>query len=268
MVLIPKFRHELKYICSGAELRNLEVRLRGLMQPDPHVVNGKYLIRSIYFDDFYQSRVLANEAGLSIREKWRIRAYNCSDAKITLECKRKEHGMILKTSCPLTREQYEAIVFGRYGVIRKQDGSKSNSSFDRYTDISNQKKGDNSQLDIDISSDNPPLLNKFLYEQKTMLLKPSVIVQYLREPWVYALGNVRVTFDLDIASSDDFEKFFDEDLPVRPVLQTGMHLLEVKYDEYIPDTIYRSVQMTNMRMETFSKYCLCRQYNMKGITAL
>ncbi len=233
--MAPKFRHELKYICSAAELKNLEVRLRRLMQPDPHAVDGKYLIRSIYFDDFYQSRVLANEAGLSIREKWRIRSYNCNDEKITLECKRKEHGMILKTACPLTREQYEAIVFGS---------------------------------SLDITRDNPPLLNKFLYEQKTMLLKPAVIVQYLREPWVYALGNVRVTFDLDIASSDDFEKFFDEDLPVRPVLQTGMHLLEVKYDEYIPDTIYHSVQMTNMRMETFSKYCLCRQYNMKGITAL
>lgn len=204
------------------------------MKPDPHAVSGKYLIRSIYFDDFYNSRVLANEEGNSPREKWRIRAYNCDRSFISLECKRKEHGMILKTSCPLSVQQYFLLLAGT----------------------------------AEIKDANPALLNRFLYEQQTTLLRPSVIVQYIREPLIYALGNVRVTFDLNIASSDDISGFFNPEIPVRPVLPTGKHLLEVKYDEFIPDHIYHAVQMTSMRQETFSKYCLCREFSRKGITAI
>jgi hypothetical protein len=44
----------------------------------------------------------------------------------------------------------------------------------------------------------------------------------------------------------------------------SQHLLEVKFDEYLPDYIYHAIQMTNMRLETFSKYYLCRQYNLRG----
>ena len=54
-------------------------------------------------------------------------------------------------------------------------------------------------------------------------------------------------------------------LPERPVLPKGQHLLEVKFDEYLPDYIYHAIQMTNMRLETFSKYYLCRQYNLGGL---
>lgn len=234
MTATPKFRHELKYICSGAELKNLEIRLKAVMRPDPHAKDGRYLVRSIYFDDYDNTRILANADGTSPREKWRIRAYNADDSFISLECKRKEQGMIRKTSCVLSKDQYHALVQGT-GKI---------------------------------SADNDPLLNRFLYEQLTTLLRPAVIVQYLRVPLVYPVGNVRVTFDLNIASSDNIEGFFDEELAARPVLQTGMQLLEVKYDELIPDHIYHAVQMTNMQWMTFSKYCLCRQFNMQGMTAL
>ena len=229
-----KFRHELKYIVSAAELLDLKIRLSGIMYPDPHARNGKYLIRSIYFDDFYNSRVLANEEGDSPREKWRIRAYNCDRSFISLECKRKECGMILKTSCGLSENQYHGLLDG---MERMADG-------------------------------NSPLLNRFLYEQQTTLLRPTVIVQYIRMPLVYPSGNVRVTFDCNIESADDISGFFDPVIPARPILTSGMHLLEVKYDEYIPDPIYHAVQMTNMRQETFSKYCLCREFSRKGITAI
>lgn len=142
--------------------------------------------------------------------------------------------MILKTSCRLSLEQLDQLVAGRASV----------------------------------SSDNAPLLNRFAYEQATTLLRPTVIVGYYRIPFVYPQGNVRVTFDLNIASSDDIGGFFDPSAARRPVLPTGRQLLEVKYDEYIPDHIYHAVQMTNMQQVTFSKYCLCRRYNMTGVTAL
>ncbi|MDO4407385.1 MAG: polyphosphate polymerase domain-containing protein [Eubacteriales bacterium] len=228
----PKFRHELKYLCSMAELKMLETRLQDVMRPDPHAgKDGCYLIRSVYFDDLYDRCLNENESGVSPREKWRVRIYNCSDKRISLECKRKEYGMIQKKSCRLTREQTERMM----------------------------------DLDfIPVTGQNPPLLNKMLYLQQTRLMQPKVIVQYLRKPFVCDEGNVRVTFDMNISSSPAFDRFFMEDIPERPVLPKGQHLLEVKFDEYLPDYIYHAIQMTNMRLETFSKYYLCRQYNLQG----
>ena len=99
----PKFRHELKYLCSAAELKMLEVRLQDVMKPDPHTdETGCYLIRSTYFDDLYDRCLNENESGVSPREKWRVRIYNCSDRRISLECKRKEYGMIQKKSCQIS----------------------------------------------------------------------------------------------------------------------------------------------------------------------
>ena len=217
----PKFRHELKYLCSAAELKMLEVRLQDVMKPDPHTdENGCYLIRSVYFDDLYDRCLNENESGVSPREKWRVRIYNASDRRISLECKRKEYGMIQKKSCRITREQYEKMA----------------------------------RLEpVPITKDNPALLNRMLVQQRTQLMQPKVIVQYLRRPYICDEGNVRVTFDMNITSSQSF------------VLPKGQHLLEVKFDEYLPDYIYHAIQMTNMRLETFSKYYLCRRYNTQGI---
>ena len=229
----PKFRHELKYLCSMAELKMLETRLQDVMKPDPHTgSDGCYLIRSVYFDDLYDRCLNENESGVSPREKWRVRIYNCSDRRISLECKRKEYGMIQKKSCLISREETEQMI---------------NMGF------------------APITGENPALLNKMLLLQRTQLMQPKVIVQYLRRPFVCDEGNVRVTFDMNITSSPAFDRFFMEDIPERPVLPKGQHLLEVKFDEYLPDYIYHAIQMTNMRLETFSKYYLCRQYNLGGI---
>lgn len=230
----PKFRHELKYLCSAAELKMLEVRLQDVMRPDPHTdENGCYLIRSVYFDDLYDKCLNENESGVSPREKWRVRIYNANDRRISLECKRKEYGMIQKKSCRITRDQYERMA----------------------------------RLEpVPITDENPALLNRMLLLQRTQLMQPKVIVQYLRRPFVCDEGNVRITFDMNITSSPSFDRFFMKDIWERPVLPKGQHLLEVKFDEYLPDYIYHAIQMTNMRLETFSKYYLYRRYNLNGFS--
>ena len=224
---MSQYRHELKYLCSDNELQIISSRLNPLMERDIHALDGKYLIRSIYFDDFFNSSVLSNEEGVSPRKKWRIRAYNHDSSLIMLECKSKAHGMISKDSCQLSAEQYKMLLDGK--------GS--------------------------LSDCNAPLLNRFIFEQNTSILKPAVIVQYTRVPFVYPMGNVRITFDLNISSSDDIDGFFADNLPARPILETGRQLLEVKYDEYIPDHVYHAVQLVNMQQITFSKYYLCRKFS-------
>lgn len=226
-----KFRHELKYICSDAELKILECRLNRVMNLDCHVNDaGAYLIRSVYFDDLNCNNFMENENGNNPREKWRIRAYNMDRSYISLECKRKERDMILKKSCSLTIKEYEALMNGQPELVCAYEAK--------------------------------PLLRRFAILMMTRHMAPAVIVQYERVPYVYQLGNVRVTFDRNITSSKDYQHFFDRDLCGRPIMPLGHQLLEVKYDEYIPDHIYHAVQLTNMSQTRFSKYQLCMRIHL------
>ena len=225
-----KYRHELKYLVSAAQIPLLKTRIASLMQRDPHAgKDGIYTIRSLYFDDYCNRCYYENENGTDPREKYRIRIYNHSDQKISLECKRKERGKTLKTACPLTRQQTEQLIHGEPPRVTEEI---------------------------------PPLLRKFAVEMKTRRLRPVVIVEYERIPYIYKNGNVRVTFDTQIASSSDVEDFFSETLSKRPVMPVGQQLLEVKFDEYLPDFIYRNLNLNRLQQTAFSKFYLCRKYSL------
>lgn len=226
-----RFRNELKYICSDAELEILRARVSSVMKLDPYARQGGYTIRSIYFDDLFDTCKHENEDGTSPREKWRIRSYNLNSDRIVLECKRKERGMINKVSTAISYDQFQSILARR----------------------------------LYMTADNPPVLNRFLKLQQTRLFRPKVIVEYERQPYIYKLGNVRVTFDRNIASSPDIRSFFSENMFKRPILPEKHQLLEIKYDAYIPDFIYQSIQMTNMQRVTFSKYYMCRKFSLGGL---
>ena len=225
---IIKYRHELKYQVTTAQLQMLKSRITHLVPLDSHVGEaGSYSIRSLYFDDRENRCFYENENGTDPREKFRIRIYNASTSRISLECKRKERGKTHKTSCPLTEEQTRALMSGKI-----------------LPDIGQQ----------------PPLLRKLTLQMMTRQLKPVVIVEYERIPYVYPNGNVRITLDTNITSSSEVELFLEEKIPCRPVLPVGQQLLEVKYDEYLPDFIYRSLQLDSLRQTAFSKYYICRKY--------
>jgi len=195
---------------------------------DSHVgPAGAYTIRSLYFDDQYDRCLRENEDGTDPREKFRIRIYNHSTDRITLECKRKERGKTHKTSCPLTLEQTKQLMQGK-----------------PLGDIASQ----------------PPLLQKLTVQMLTRRLRPVVIVEYERIPYVYKNGNVRITLDTNISSSSAVDAFLEGRIPKRPVLPAGQQLLEVKYDEYLPDFIYRNLQLHSLRQTAFSKYYICRKY--------
>ena len=225
-----KYRHEYKYLISVAELEMLKNRSNNLLVPDSHTNNkGGYSIRSLYFDDYCNRCYYENENGTDPREKFRIRIYNHSTNRIMLECKRKEHGMTNKTSCPLTVEQTEILMSGK-----------------TLSDINSQ----------------PPLLRKLTLQMLTRKLRPVVIVEYDRIPYVYKNGNVRVTLDTNISSSNAVELFLDETIPKRPVMPLGHQLLEVKFDEFLPDFIYKNLELNNLRQTAFSKYYLCRKFKL------
>lgn len=225
-----KYRHEYKYPVTIAQINMLTQRLDCLIPRDSHVnQNGMYNIRSIYFDDFYNRCFYENENGTDPREKFRIRIYNNSDEHISLECKRKERGKTYKTSCPITKEQCNLIMSG--GVP---------------TDFTNQK----------------PLLNKLALEMLNNQMRPVIIVDYDRIPYVYDSGNVRITFDMNVSSSTQIANFFDKDIAKRAVMPQGQHLMEVKWDEYLPEFIHDALSLANLQYTAYSKYYLCRLYNL------
>ena len=225
----PKYRHELKYICTAAELAMIQGRIHHLIPLDSHAgENGMYQIRSLYFDDYYDRCYYENENGTDPREKFRIRIYNGKTDKISLELKKKERGKTLKLSCPLTEEQCRMLMRGKV---------------------------------LPDSDEYPPVLQKLLLQMKTAMLRPKIIVEYDRVPYVYKLGNVRITLDKNISSSSAIDTFLNPTIPKRPIMPAGQHVLEVKFDEFLPDYIYHTLQLRNLRQTAFSKFYLCRKFS-------
>jgi hypothetical protein len=84
------YRHELKFEIPYGEYVAMQKRLRLIMKPDPHVgEDGRYRIRSIYFDNNGDKALREKINGIAKREKFRIRYYNDDFSFITLEKKIK-----------------------------------------------------------------------------------------------------------------------------------------------------------------------------------
>lgn len=222
-----ELRHEWKHEISFMDLLVLRQRLSAVAKRDTHAVNGKYFIRSLYFDNLEDKALREKLDGISRREKFRIRYYNNDTSVINLEKKSKIGGLGNKQSANLTAEEAQWIVDGK--------------------------------LDWMIHS-NRPLIQE-LYVKMTMEgLRPKTIVDYTREPFIYAPGNVRVTLDYDIRTGLSCVDFLNPDCPTIPA-GDGKIILEVKWDEFLPGIIRDAVQLENRRVGAFSKYAACRIYD-------
>lgn len=238
MISLPKDqipRYERKYLIPEIQAVQLQLYIEEICKRDANVVEEDgYNIRSIYFDDYYSTSYKDNEAGVDPRNKFRIRIYDCKDEYIALERKIKTDGKIYKQRARLSMEEYQAIMNDR---IEEIPYPNENS-----------------------------LLNQFLCLWHTRLLRPVIIVDYDREPYVYEDGDVRITFDRNISFSDSFSDFFDRRLYLQPILPKGMLLLEVKYTEFLPEIIHRVLNRFQLKQCTFSKYYLSEKYKrMEGI---
>lgn len=225
------FRHEYKYLCSRQELVIERARLFRLLKPDPHTgEEGTYLVRSLYFDDPDASCRREVEDGFDARAKYRLRIYNGSDDYICLERKAKLHGLIHKDSAAVSRELAEELILGR----------------------------------IPDPPDASPMLRRMLTDMRLRVLRPAVIVQYLRTPYILSVGNVRVTLDERIVASPAVSRFFEREIPFRQILSDGQGVLEVKWDELLPEHLIHFLDLGSLRWTSFSKYYLCRQFNLDG----
>ena len=220
------YRHEWKHEISYADLLAIRARLRAIMQADPHAKDGRYLIRSLYFDNASDKALREKTDGVNMREKFRIRYYNNDPSVIHLEKKSKLNGLGTKFSANLTREQAQAIVDGK--------------------------------LDWMLDSD-APLVRELYCKMRSQGLRPKTIVDYTREPFIYRPGNVRVTFDYDIRTGLAGTDFLDPRCVMIPAGDAPI-ILEVKWDAFLPSIIRDAVQTPGCRVGAFSKYAQCRIY--------
>ena len=221
-----KFRHEWKHAITPQDQIIIRQRLNAVAAIDSHAVNGVYEIRSLYFDNLYDKALVEKVNGVSRREKFRIRYYNADTSFIHLEKKSKIHGLCNKQSCLITKEEAQAIVDGNIDWM---------ASCDR------------------------ELIKELYTKMRGQGLRPKTIVDYTRDPFVYKPGNVRVTIDYNIRTGMHCTDFLDWNCITVPAGDSPI-ILEVKWDEYLPDIIRDSVQLTNRPSGAFSKYAACRIY--------
>lgn len=224
MMLKDVYRHELKYLISEREADILKKRLSEKAEIDSHAVNGSYFIRSLYFDDVWESAYNDKQAGTAERRKYRIRIYNYSDNVISLECKSKQGSYINKKSARLNREELKKILDGDY-LFLKDRGEQ--------------------------------ILKEFYIACVSEGLRPGVLVDYDRTPFVYGPGTVRITFDEHVRSGFMSFDLFDRSIPVYETLEEGQLIMEVKYTEYYPDNIKELIEPGASLYTAASKYVMC-----------
>ena len=223
------FRKEYKHEINRGDYQVIRSRMSRLTGKDRHAgPEGRYRIRSLYFDNLYDKALLEKMNGLRNKEKFRIRLYDNDRSFIRLEKKTKIGGAGYKVSARLTEEQCRSLLAG-------------DLSWMPYT-------GD-------------PLIMELYAKMRYQLLKPKTVVDYDREPFVYGPGNVRVTLDSDIRTGIRAVDFLN---PGLPMMATHIHpkiILEVKFDEYLPSVIKNAVRVPGRRTSSFSKYAVCRQFD-------
>lgn len=221
-----KFRHEWKHEINHSDMLALGSRLRAVMAMDAHAINGKYEIRSLYFDNLQDKALLEKINGVNMREKFRARYYNGDTSFILLEKKSKINGLCHKEQTQLSAAEAQAV-----------------------SDCNMDMLGESGK----------PLVQELYLKMRTQGLQPKTIVDYTREAFVYAPGNVRVTLDYDIRTGIMGTDFLKNDFVTIPAGNTPV-ILEVKWDEFLPSIIRDIVQLNGRHSSAFSKYAACRIY--------
>ncbi len=218
-----QFRHELKYLINFGDAELLKERLSVILQCDSHAKGGFYTIRSLYFDDYWNTAYREKMGGYGDRRKYRIRLYNQDDSMIRLECKIKRESYIRKIAAPLSREEVDQILEGRVDFLLKRK---------------------------------EPLCQQFYYEYMSRVLRPKVYVDYEREPYVLPSGDVRITLDRDVRSAPPGGKIDGSDKAFLHVLDPGKLVLEVKFTEFLPRMVSEALPLRAVDYSAVSKFTL------------
>lgn len=220
-------RHEIKFLIDYHEYQRIAAILDNFMEKDLHGNNGMYHIRSLYFDDVFDTGFYEKSSGIDNRRKYRVRIYNMTDAIIKLERKSKFGKMTNKDSIKLSKKEYFKLIDGDIEFLK----NKSSPGKDFYV------------------------------ESKGKKIVPRVIIDYTREVFMLPYQNIRVTFDFEVMAGKG-DNVFDKNVFMNKI--TGKNvILEVKYDNFFPTHIFQLIFSKNKTRISISKYALSRVYMAK-----
>ena len=214
------YRFEKKYLLDRDAAFVLKQRLSYIMQPDAFNTDGKYKVSTLYFDDQYNTSFFEKQNGLLIRDKFRARYYNDSLSMIRLERKHKYGEMVYKDSGILTSEQYFMMLRGDYAFMRERSEQ---------------------------------VFSDFYASNALKLMRPDVMINYHRQAYTHPAGNVRITFDSDLTAMEpQADHCFS-------IMSDNNHIMEVKYDNFIPSYIEGLLTGFAFTQLALSKFYIAKQ---------
>ena len=230
---LPVGRKELKYYISYNEYVVLSNLLRKVMSEDKHnnEALGGYFIRSLYFDTLDNRAYEEKMAGIEKRAKYRIRIYDVNTKQVKFEIKSKFKDCIVKETAIISREDAVEMQNMNYEVMLKY---------------------------------NNRVLNKVYKEFKKSQFYPVVVVDYLREAFTHDFNKVRITFDSFLKSSSLQLDLFRKGPFLIKQLMKGIIIMEIKYNNFMPEPIKMALQLPSFERSAISKYCISRQDKFEG----
>ena len=220
MEILKTFRHEYKYVIPYGEMLKLREKLDDVLTLDH---GGSYVVRSLYFDSVDDEDYYSKQGGEMVRKKIRLRIYNISDDYAKLEIKGKYDIHQLKESLVISKDAAKSIINGDYSSLLLMDNE----------------------------------LAKRLYTYFMSGYRPKVIIEYDRFAYT-TTTTTRITFDLNIRKSNDFDRFYTNDINYIELTNPTDVVLEVKFDRFLEPYIAKILEKYISRNQSVSKYVMGR----------
>jgi len=224
-------RFEIKYILTAKTSAIIQKIIKDFMILDGYAKffsDNQYFVRSLYFDNENYDNFKEKVDGLKIRHKFRIRTYSKekSDSSIIyLEKKGRFNERTYKIRNKIEFDQLNTIL---------------NDS-----DIFKLKKNNINNI----------LINQFIIDYFKKKIKPQVIIDYYRKPFINKNGNYfRLTFDNNLSSTISKSLFYPDHQSKKTI--PGYEILEVKFDRTIPPWFQKVIQSFELKRLSVSKYVL------------
>lgn len=216
-------RVENKYEINEFTAMSLKGILCKTLTEDSYNTDDGYMVRSLYFDTFYNNDYFDKEDGLEHRRKIRLRTYDPNAQFLKLELKQKEGEYQHKYSLTIPRSIAQRLVNGDYEGLKELNNDFANELYN--------------------------IMQANLY-------RPKCIVEYKRLAYIVKENNTRITIDSDLRSSESDMDIFNPSLSLNPV--TSKTILEVKYNNFLLSYVKDIIDSTNKSQTSASKYCMSR----------
>lgn len=219
--MLDVFRNEIKYIIPYEKALKMSGILDQILQRDSYGEEGRYIVRSQYYDSLDDQDLFDNLQGVMEKRKIRLRIYAPDTEKVKLEYKCKSNTSGRKLSMTITREEARQMEQSQYDWLLKREEE----------------------------------LASFLYvKMERSIYMPKTIVEYNRLAYTSPVSNVRITFDTNLRGTQTPYGLFEYHPPYLPLLNDELAVMEVKFDHFLPEPIRHIIDGINSVAEANSKY--------------